>query len=78
MQSKPTVYKGSYEGSEISSMYPNVYRVSFTTFIGNRTYDHVKIATGISEAYVHRQYSQRANVTGRVTVDHVATLEVSC
>lgn len=68
-------YKGTFEGREYSSLYPYLFRVNFTTFIGNRTFDKSTVESGYSKGEVFNKYQMRADVTGRVDVELVATLD---
>lgn len=71
-------YKGEYNGSMISSLYSNVYRVEYQAYIGRRMMDVNKIVTAMDE-YHARDRCQRGtqDIRGGIKVELVGTLDAN-
>ena len=68
------IYAGTYNGSEMQSVFRNVYRVQYRQVIAGRPYDVDAIVTGNHEIDVRARITKK-DVRGSIMVEHVATLE---
>ena len=68
-------YSGTFEGQHWQSLYPNIYRINYSSVMTGRRRDYTTLRSGVSEAHA-RQRIEGAHVVGPIQVELVHTLDL--